>query len=281
MRLIFEDVANELLDEQRIKKYKDWITRVQAAREKGSLGEEENQYDKAEELITFYSLAPLQKVNAAIKKQIVAQILRNAGINVEINEVKKLAFEYCIEPPVKYLEYLRLNVKENPIAYIRKAAETSKKLEGRSHIDAFIETDSFLILFEFKFTSDIAPYTKFGVNRNQLARVIDVGIDHANERNKKLIVLLCSPSKLFDNHSRFYYYKIREYSDPNNIQFDLPWRTVDEINHALVKVAPVSNEDVIKAVYNNVKSYLNDNDLKDINEFFIERKLISIPLLKS
>lgn len=68
--------------------------------------------------------------------------------------------------------------------------ERGRTLETNTHVDFFVETDSLLILVETKFTSDISGQTTFNPNRNQLARLIDVGISAIQEKSKKLVVLL-------------------------------------------------------------------------------------------
>ena len=100
------------------------------------------------------------------------------GINEPVREVK-IYFEKDLPPPDYYLKWLGGKVKEHPIGYIRREAETKKILEGPTQVDAIVETDNLLILIEVKFTSDISPYTKFGLIRNQIARLIDAGISKA------------------------------------------------------------------------------------------------------
>ena len=283
MPILYEDIAKKkkLLTPERISKYKKWTEDAEKARKiSHSLGEKENQYDKAEELITFYTFAPLEheKVPKEIRLKVMQEILSFIDINETIKEAE-LSFERGLPPPDKYLKWVSAEVMYHPIRYIREQAKernkSQEKLEGDTQVDAIIETDNFLILIEVKFTSDISPYTKFGLTRNQIARLIDVGISEVQSHNKdkKLIVLCCTPDELFKKRSRLYYYKVREYSDISNILSDLPWRTIDEINENLRKVGWVSLEKVIEIVYRNTKGYLNVEEFKEAEKFFRERML--------
>ena len=247
------------------------------------MGEKENQYDKAEELITFYTFAPLyrEKTPEQVRQKIVQEILGVIDVHDTVKEVT-LYLEKGLPPAAEYLKWLNDEVTRHPVRYIRKQADErmkfNRRLEGDTQVDAVIRTDNFLILIEVKFTSDISPYTKFGLKRNQIARLIDIGISEVQRLRgkgfqKKLIVLCCTPNELFKKRSRLYYYKVREYSDIPNILSDLPWRTIDEINENLRKVGWVSLEKVIEIVYRNTKGYLNVEEFKEAEKFFRERML--------
>ena len=204
------------------------------------------------------------------------EILNSIDIHETVNEVK-LNFEKDLPPPAEYLKWLNDEVTHNPVRYVRKQADERKKakrrLEGDTQVDAMIKTNNLVILIEVKFTSDISPYTKFGLKRNQIARLIDVGIAEGQRCHKRLIVLCCTPKELFQKRSRLYYYKVKEYSDPSNIQGDIPWRTIDEINETLKKVAWVSLKRVIQIVYQNTKRYLDSEEFTEAEKFFIEKML--------
>jgi hypothetical protein len=274
MRFIYEDIAEKALTSDRILKYKNWVEDAEKARNTDSLSARENQYDKAEELITFYTFAPLEheKIPHEFKNKAVEEILSSIGINEPVKEAK-IHFEKDLPPPDNYLSWLSEKVKKHPIRYIRREAETKRILEGRTQVDALIETDNLLILIEVKFTSDISPCTKFGLIRNQIARLIDVGISIVHAGHKKLVVLLCSPSDLFQRRSRLYHYKVQEYSEPSNIQRDMPWRKLDEIRETVEKVTWVSLEKVIAIVYKSVKGYLKAEQFIEAEHFFDERML--------
>ena len=62
MRMLFEDIAKNHFSIERIRKHTAWIENAEKARELGSLGSRDDRYDKAEELITFYTFAPHLKI---------------------------------------------------------------------------------------------------------------------------------------------------------------------------------------------------------------------------
>jgi len=275
LRFIYQDVANKVLTPHRTLKYQKWIEEAEKARKTDSLDAKKNQYDKTEELITFYTFAPLELVPSEVKVRIIREILGFININESIKSME-LHFEKDLPPPNKYMRWLSEEAKKHPIRYIRKQAETRRIFEGFTQIDAMIKTDNLLVLFETKFTSDISAYTKFGIVRNQIARIIDVGIDEARRLNKKLVVLLCTPSKLYEVQGRLYCYKMQEYSKISNIQKDIPWRTSDEISKNMLKATWISLEKIIEIIYRSAKSYVDYRDLKDVETFFNERIVLDI-----
>lgn len=264
-----------MLSEARVLKYKTWIAEADQARKTCSLEEANNQYDKAEELITFYTFAPLEKTSKEAQKKIIEGILRKVDVDYRLKGDTKLCFEKELASPKEYQNWLRREVQEHhPIRYIRKQAKDKKSLEGDTQVDFAIETNDLLVLIEVKFTSDISPHTKFGLNRNQIARMIDAGIEAARKKNKRLICLLCTPSELFLKKSRFYYYKINEYSDFSNIQKDIPWRTIKEVKDVLLKVNWISLEETIRLIYKTATG-LDSEEIKEAKHFFEERKMFS------
>ena len=274
MKLLFEEATKECFNpnEARIQRLKAWVEQANSARNTGNLESGLNQYDKAEELITFYTFAPL--VLSLNKVGLINRILSLAGVSPFEENVVNVGLERQFLPPAGYLRWFKNEVKNHPIRYIREKSsehlETNKPLESRTHVDAFIETDKLLIFFEMKYTSDIAHSTVFNPYRNQLARLIDVGIDEAKCSGKEVLVLLSSPSSLYERRSRLYYYKVHEYSDPLMIQKDIGWRTVKEIEENLLAVKWIALEKLIKLLYEN----FNHPDKEEAMKFFEERKLI-------
>lgn len=271
MRLLFENLAEKHFTKERIRKFKDWIENANKARGTNSLDEKANQYDKAEELITFYAFAPIELTEN--KKDVVQKILRLANVHQPVEGKINLSFERQLRPPKGYLRWLTNEVRKHPVRYIREQGKehikTDKRLETNTHVDTAIETDNFLILIEMKFTSDISTQTTFNVNRNQLARIIDVGISEAKKKRKKLIVLLCSPSEFYHKKSRLYYYKIQEYSDFSKIKEDVYWRELKEIKRSVLAIAWVPLERVIEITYGT----FDFPELEKAKEFFKERNL--------
>lgn len=283
MRLLFEDLARKCLPtDERIEKFEKWIEDANYARripsQKGTvLDKKTNQYDKAEELITFYTFAPL--CLREDESELVQEMLNLASVKTEVEKIRSLSFESQIRPPEGYLKWLANYVNEHPVKYIREEAEdhvkNRKTLETNTHVDFTIKSENLLILVEMKFTSDISTQTTFNPNRNQLARLIDVGIEVAKKDNKKLVVLVCSPKEFFDRKSRLFYYKIRDYSDYREVKNDIEWRSQEEIEKYVQKVTWVPLEEVIRILYTG----FSHNDKAEALAFFEERKLLKPNIL--
>jgi hypothetical protein len=271
-KLLFEEAIEKCFvpPELRLQKLKTWIEQANNARNSGNLKPFQNQYDKAEELITFYTFAPLAlNVN---RVGLTNRILGLAGISAFEEEVVDIALERQYRPPTGYLRWIRKEVKNHPIRYIREQATLHKPnqpLESRTHVDAFIETDKLLIFFEIKYTSDISYSTTFNPCRNQLARLIDVGLDVNEHNGKEVLVILSTPRKLYEKRSRLYYYKVKEYTDPAKIKEDIEWRSVSEIKNNVLAVRWIALEDLIDALYKDFEH----EDKKEALQFFKERNL--------
>ena len=271
MRLLFENLAKKHFTKEGTRKFKDWIENANKARETNFLDEKANQYDKAEELITFYTFAPLELRED--KNDVVQDILRLANVHESVRGKINVSFEKQLRPPKGYLMWLTKEVGKHPVRYIREQGKehtkTGKRLEANTHVDTIIETENLLILIEMKFTSDISTQTIFNSNRNQLARTIDVGISEAKKKGKRLVVLLCSPSEFYHKRSKLYYYKIQEYSDFYKIKEDICWRELEEIKECVLAIAWVPLEKVIEVIYGN----FSFPELDKAKEFFKERNL--------
>lgn len=131
----------------------------------------------------------------------------------------------------------------------------------------FIETDKLLIFFEIKYTSDISHSTTFNPYRNQLARLIDVGLEVNEHNGKEVLVILSTPRRFFESKSRLYYYKIKEYTDPAKIKEDIEWRSLSTIRDNVLAVSWIALEDLIDALYKDFEH----GDKKEALEFFKER----------
>jgi Holliday junction resolvase len=272
MRLLFEGLTRKLrLTKERLQKFEDWIENANKADNTKSLDARTNQYDKAEELITFYTFAPIELRKD--KANVIQEVLKLANIRVQLEGEISLDFEKQFKPSKDYLKWLENEVAKHPVKYIRKQGlehiANGKPLETNTHVDVVLESNNFLILIEMKFTSDISAQTTFNVNRNQLARIIDVGISEA-EKKKKLIILLCSPSQFSQKRSRFFYYKIQEYSDFKKIKEDTGWRGIEKIKQHVFAVNWLPLEKVIAVIYKD----LDSPDLDEAMSFFKERNLI-------
>jgi len=271
MKLLFEDLAKNHFTAERIQKFRSWIENANKARKAGSLDERLNQYDKAEELITFYTFAPLELRED--RKEVVEEILKLANVHESLEEPVNLSFERQFQPSRGYLKRLTKEVSRHPVRYIREQGKErvskGKRLETNTHVDVVIEAKNLLTLVEVKFTSDISFETTFNPYRNQLARTIDAGISEVKNKGKRLVVLLCSPSEFYHKKSRLYYYKIQEYSDFGKIKEDICWREVEEIKEHVLAVAWVPLEKVIEIAYRN----FSFPELDEVERFFVERNL--------
>jgi len=121
LRLLFDELAEKHFTKARIKKYRTWVINANKARTKGLMDSKLNQYDKAEELITFYTFAPLELRED--KKEVIENILRLANLNKSLEGSVSLDFEKQFKPPTGYLKWLNNEVTLHPINYIRKLGE--------------------------------------------------------------------------------------------------------------------------------------------------------------
>jgi hypothetical protein len=234
-----------------------------------------NQYDKAEELITWNTFAPLRKMTPGIKDALIADIVNLAlqkntaeyldewGFNVQ--------FERTLPPPPSYLNHLRLTVANHPVRYVRLDAESKETLEGDTHADIVFENSRLLVLGEVKFMSDIQWGVTYDPNRNQLARLIDTGIRAA--RDKKLAVILFSPESAYRSKSRLYYYKLKDYRESiENLRADIPHRSLEEITKTLIGTGWVPLEFAASTIH---KKAVEQGLLvkEDSHKFYEERKI--------
>jgi len=182
--------------------------------------------------------------------------------------------EWQYKSPKGYLKWIKDEVKNHPVKYIRDQATAHKSnqpLESNTHVDAFIETDKLLIFFEIKFTSDIAYDTAFNPSRNQLARLIDVGLE-ANEHNgKEILVILSSPRRFFEKKADYTTTKSTNIpTNPEKIKEDIEWRSLSTIRDNVLAVRWIAIEDLIDVLYKDFEH----KDKKEALEFFKERNLL-------
>lgn len=272
-KLLFKEAIQTCFNppEERSKKLNTWVENANSARESANLESYPNQYDKAEELITFYTFAPL--VLSLDRVGIINSILGLAEVSPFEEQVVNVVLEHQFKPPPDYLQWIKNEVKNHPVRYIREQAtkhEPNQRLESNTHVDAYVETDKLHILFEMKFTSDISYNTTFNPSRNQLARLIDVGLELNELNGKQVLVILSTPRRFFKKKSRLYYYKIKEYTDPENIRADIEWRSISKIRDNLLAVRWIALEDLIHVLYED----FNHEDKKEALDFFKERNLM-------
>ena len=272
MHLLFEEAVKGCFNppEERLKKLQNWVENAKKARAIGNLEAFLNQYDKAEELLTFYVFAPL--VLSLNKVGLVNRALSLAGVSPYEENVADVGLERLYAPPNGYLKWLKDNIDVHPVRYVREGAKkhrVNEPLESRTHVDAFIETDKLLILFEVKLTADVSHSTAYNPTRNQLSRLIDVGLDLNEHNGKEVLIILTTPRTIYEKRSRLYYYKIEEYANPELIREDIVWRPLPQIRDNVLAVRWIALEDLIDVFYQDFIHKDKDEALK----FFKERNL--------
>jgi hypothetical protein len=273
MHLLFEEAGKSCFNppEERLKKLQKWVENTKTAnRGVGNLEARSNQYNKAEQLLTFYVFAPL--VLSPNKVGLVNRALSLAGVSPYEENVADVGLERLYAQPKGYLKWLKGNMDAHPVRYISEDAKKhrpNQPLESRTHVDAFIETDKLLIFFEVKFTADISHSTAYNPTRNQLSRLIDVGLDLNEHNGKEVLIILTSPRAIYEKRSRLYYYKIQEYINPELIREDIVWRPLPQIRDNVLAVRWIAIEDLIDVFYQDFVHKEKDEALK----FFKERNL--------
>jgi hypothetical protein len=273
MRLLFKEAIQTCFEphDDRMKKLNARGENSNSARTAANLETFPNQYDKAEELITFYTFAPL--VLSLNRVGLINRILSLAKVSAYEENVADVKLEKLLPSPKGYLKWVKEEVKKHPVKYVREQANAHKPnqpLESDTHVDAFVETDKLAIFFEIKFTSDISYDTAFNPNRNQLARLVDVGLEFNKNNGKEVLVILSTPRRFFEKKSRLYYYKIRDYADPAKIAEDIEWRSISKIRDNVLAVTWIALEDLIEVLYRDFEH----EDKQEALEFFRERNLI-------
>ena len=186
-----------------------------------------------------------------------------------------------IFPEVQYLDTTK--PLHEYAEYIREEIERHRKqgipLEKHTHIDILIETDELIISIEAKFTSDIDYQTTYSCIRNQIARTIDVSMEAAKRAQppKKVLFLLCVP-RVLHNESRYYYYKMKDYENLENLKHDLPHQT-ESFETYFDSAHVIFWEDVASRIIRNAMEWklLDSDELNALKEFYDER-LIELSL---
>jgi hypothetical protein len=143
-----------------------------------------------------------------------------------------LYFEANLNSPPTYRNWLSANLdRRTMIPFVRdRGPKAGQRLEGPTHVDAMLlapETGT-AVIFEAKVLSDLSTHVQFDATRNQLVRLIDVGLDPNPDLQYPLttripdrtyVVLLTpellSPRGAEDAHlSRLYGWLMPAYRDP-------------------------------------------------------------------
>jgi len=123
-----------------------------------------------------------------------------------------------------------------------------------------------VVCFECKFTSDISTETKYHYARNQIARIIDIGI--SRYPNGFFFVLVTS--SIFKNSkSRVYSYKMREYQGDMLLGSDLSDKDLERIS---AKVGWLTWEDLAGTIF-RFKGLAADIPFEELERFYKERIL--------
>lgn len=274
LSLLFEDeidalIENGLISPERKVKYLKWISDALEARSRNSMDKRLNQYDKAEELMTWYTFAPLLRMNEKQQAETLSELFGKFGLS--INQPIEISFEKMLLPSRIYME----RIKDHPVRYIRSQIEKhrTKQLEGYTHIDFYIETSEYIIPIEAKFMSDISYEVKYNPIRNQIARTIDVCLEEAKKNNKKVAFMLLVP-KAFDNPGRFYHYKMDDYQEIKKLKDDLKHQDETLEKNYYSSNTIYWSETVSSIIQQSRQMHYLNRELEPLKEFFKERNIV-------
>lgn len=278
---LLQELAEKSLTPGRYKAYSELVRNSNDARNGHPRAdqtlEKANQYDKAEEIITWSTFAPLlsTQIDKTIKDGIVLEILKTAlgrDFNEYLNDEEfKVKFEKYLPSPPSYSKRIQtISLNHHPIKYIRESAKDKEDLEGPSQVDVLLENSKLVVLGEVKFMSDLSCQVEYDPVRNQLARTIDVGLKYRGQR--KLAVIVLSPEWGYAKN-RLYYYKLRDYHEkPENILEDLPHRSLKEITDNLIGVGWISLERAASLTHKAAILRAIEQQ-EDVFRFYTERRI--------
>lgn len=183
---------------------------------------------------------------------------------------------------------------------INQKIEKYSSFEGNTNLDLFIKgknnNDEPVVFFiESKFLSDIDTKTKYNFSRDQIIRNIDAGIEYCqtNKINLENFHFLLLTPKIFKtaefggnkasvanefnpSKSRLYAYKMKEYTNEENLKRVLPHRInqISEYNWQSIamNISWITFDDIfdLSNIYDTIKA--DEKEL--IKKFFEERHLI-------
>lgn len=175
----------------------------------------------------------------------------------------RLFLEVGLPSPRRYQEFLRARLRARHPLHRRVAigeAQTTRPLEGRTHLDALLlnRSNGFAVHFESKVLSDVDTKITFDALRNQLARNLDCmaeaprpGDGPLSDRDPERSLFALLTPELFRRHwqSRLYGHLLREYqTDAAALQRDLPHRSGVECASLSRRIGWLSFEDIAAAV---------------------------------
>ena len=255
----------------------------------------ERQYDKSEQVITYYLLAALSLATDQFRhteklKTLFARGFRSSHSVEEIvgylgkHGWSGVHYEALICPTDAHRKVIQGNVASIPIAYLRDIAQKKSgvRFESPTHLDAFVGDQLALIEgggdvglgFEAKFTSDIDVHTTYSPHRNQLIRSIEVG----NGRFAKFFFVLIAPRMYRERRSRFYVYKINEYLGSEGPAALCRDSLIAPSHDAAIgwqeRIGFLAWEDIVEIVYPNGMPGFDHEDAADLGEFLRQRGLL-------
>jgi hypothetical protein len=256
----------------------------------------ERQYDKAEEVITYYLFAALSLTTDEFRQTQKLQTLFSRGFRspCSVEEIVRhlakqgwagLRYEALISPTEDHRRAIEGNVASIPVAYLREIIIRKKpgvRFESPTQLDAFVGNQSALIEgggdiglgFEAKFTSDIDSHRPYSPHRNQLIRNIEVG----NGRFAKFYFVLIAPRMYRERRSRFYVYKIEEYLGSEGVaalrRDSLVPPTADDAAGWQQRLGFLTWEDIVDTIYPAGQPAFDHEDAAALGVFLRERGLL-------
>lgn len=256
----------------------------------------ERQYEKSEQVITYYLLAALSLATDQFRQTETLRTLLARGfrspcsVDESVRHVANhgwggLRYEAQICPSDEQRKAIQANGGAIPIAYLREMIAQQKpriRFESPTHLDAFIGDQGPLIDgggevglgFEAKFTSDIDSHTTYSPHRNQLIRNIEVG----NGRFARFYFVLIAPRMYFERRSRFYVYKADEYRGDQGVaalQRDSLVRPTDQsAKEWQERFGVLVWEDIVEIVFPGGQPGFDHPDAADLGDFLRQRGLL-------
>lgn len=236
--------------------------------------------------------------------------ISNIGLqrDPKVKEVEQASLELVLPEIQKYKDFVykqidnrRFHLYPDREAVLKERNITKKQsIEGNTNLDAqikFIDDDGKenVAFIEAKYLSDIATMTRYNPVRNQIIRNIDVMIDQIKRSDGDMkfdttYFWLLTPQifrtdkfgggkpsslSLFNpQHSRYYSYMMNYYKNPGNLEKDLPHRKLEKSVWETISnnIGWLTFEDIVHAA--DVSLVVDQQYIKDFNEFFEERNLV-------
>lgn len=257
------------------------------------------QLDKFEPVITYYLFAALAEatldftradlMSALLKKAYSSQIAEDLAGKIAHHGSASLAYEAQIVPNNELRQSVAEQVNSHPIAYHRYVASNRSRVrfESATRLDCFLGEKAVLgsnakrrpgqfgFGIEAKFTSDIADETTYVTHRNQIARIVEVG----NQRAEQFAFLLLAPRSYRLSNSRLFVYKMNEYMGEDGIaqlRRDLLMPPSDEIIASWIQhIGWLDWEDITELLYPRGQPRIGWQSAHHdaLREFLIDRRL--------